>query len=79
MGFGASIIMFLLAYMLTQGPRVPKISLDGMGLLHIMWLFCRHPELGAQLDQVDQPTDHNLRAAGMVRVRLLCQQELNID
>lgn len=46
-----------------------------MGLLHIIWLFRSHPELESQLEQVEDPTDHNLRDAGMVRVQLWSEGE----
>ncbi|KAJ7635399.1 hypothetical protein FB45DRAFT_1057235 [Roridomyces roridus] len=46
-------------------------AIGGTGLLHAIWLYRNHPELEKLLDQVDNPTDENLRAAGMVRTRLV--------
>jgi hypothetical protein len=48
-----------------------NITIDGTGLLHAIWLYRNHPELSTLLDQVEHPTDENLREAGMVRVRLV--------
>ncbi|KAJ7195762.1 hypothetical protein GGX14DRAFT_700655 [Mycena pura] len=47
-----------------------NISLAGSGLLHTIWLFRNHPDLDVVLPQVDDPTDHNLRAAGMIPIKL---------
>ncbi|KAJ7198897.1 hypothetical protein B0H12DRAFT_1291944 [Mycena haematopus] len=48
---------------------------DGTGILHTIWLYRNHPELGRMLEQVEHPTDENLRAAGMVRTRLVANLE----
>jgi hypothetical protein len=42
-----------------------------LGLLHIIQLFQHHPDLAEILEQVEEPTDHNLRVARLVKVRLL--------
>ncbi|KAJ7038691.1 hypothetical protein C8F04DRAFT_1231865, partial [Mycena alexandri] len=69
-GLFASIVLFLLvAPQLLQSPG-GKSPVEGTGLLHIMWFLRNHPELEERVPQVDCPTDHNLRAAGMVRVAL---------
>jgi hypothetical protein len=46
-------------------------QLDGTGILHTIWMYRNHAELAAILEQVEHPTDNNLRDAGMVRVRLV--------
>ncbi|KAF8148724.1 hypothetical protein K438DRAFT_1989092 [Mycena galopus ATCC 62051] len=46
------------------------IAISGMGLLHAVWLYREHPELEKLLEQVVEPTDENLRRAGMVQMRL---------
>ncbi|KAJ6459305.1 hypothetical protein C8R45DRAFT_1031032 [Mycena sanguinolenta] len=46
------------------------VAISGMGLLHAIWLYREHPELEKLLEQVVEPTDENLRRAGMVRMRL---------
>ncbi|KAJ7840947.1 hypothetical protein B0H14DRAFT_3140379 [Mycena olivaceomarginata] len=45
--------------------------IDGTGVLQAIWLYRNHPELETQLVQVDNPTETNLRKAGMVRTRLV--------
>jgi hypothetical protein len=47
------------------------LSLNGTGILHAIWLYRNHPELETLLEQVEHPTDENLRAAGMVKTRLV--------
>jgi hypothetical protein len=54
-----------------QGMAEDDILIDGTGLLHTMWLYCNHPELETLMEQVDYPTDKNLREAGMVQTRLV--------
>ncbi|KAF8146399.1 hypothetical protein K438DRAFT_2093823 [Mycena galopus ATCC 62051] len=46
------------------------LPVNGTGILHAIWLYRNHPDLEARLEQVEYPTDQNLRAAGMVRTRL---------
>ncbi|KAJ7079920.1 hypothetical protein C8R43DRAFT_344838 [Mycena crocata] len=45
----------------------------GTGFLHAIWLYRNDPELKEILPQVDDPTEDNLRAAGMVRFQSLAQ------
>ncbi|KAJ7454393.1 hypothetical protein FB451DRAFT_1408310 [Mycena latifolia] len=74
-GLAASIALMLLSLpcsLLKHGAhddREPPI--DGTGTLHTIWLYRNHPELETLLEQVEHPTDHNLREAGMVRTRLV--------
>ncbi|KAJ7614555.1 hypothetical protein FB45DRAFT_1110374 [Roridomyces roridus] len=46
-------------------------KIDGLDVLQIIWLYRDHPELAAILEQVQIPTDVNLRRAGMFRVQLI--------
>jgi hypothetical protein len=46
-------------------------SVNGTGILHAIWLYRNHPELETLLEQVEHPTDDNLRAAGLVQTRLV--------
>lgn len=46
-------------------------ALDGTGILHTIWMYRNHPELAAILEQVEHPTDSNLRDAGMTEARLV--------
>ncbi|KAJ7794609.1 hypothetical protein B0H14DRAFT_2922762 [Mycena olivaceomarginata] len=70
-GLVASIALLLVALPFSlKNPNSEKASdvpLDGTGILHVIWLYRNHPEL----EQVGQPTDQNLREAGMVRTRLV--------
>ncbi|KAJ6450765.1 hypothetical protein C8R45DRAFT_1223984 [Mycena sanguinolenta] len=53
-------------------PKADKdIPIDGTGILHVIWLYRNHPELNTLLEQVEHPTDKNLREAGMFRIRLM--------
>jgi hypothetical protein len=45
----------------------------------MIWLFRNHPDLAEQLKQVEEPTDYNLRSAGMVRIQLLGDTEVAVD
>ena len=49
------------------------LPIDGTGILHTMWLYRNHPDLQELLEHVEHPTDENLRAAGMVRTRLISE------
>ncbi|KAJ7881471.1 hypothetical protein B0H13DRAFT_2345131 [Mycena leptocephala] len=45
-------------------------TVDGTGFLHAIWSFRDNPMLQQQLEQVDEPSEQNLRKAGMIRSRL---------
>ncbi|KAJ7790824.1 hypothetical protein B0H14DRAFT_3568457 [Mycena olivaceomarginata] len=51
----------------------PEIEtpIDGVGILQAIWLYRNHPQLETLLEQVDHPTEDNLRAAGMIRTTLV--------
>jgi hypothetical protein len=75
-GLAASIALSLLSLRFSIVSTSEKrsnedISIDGTGLLHAIWLYRNHPELSVLMEHVEHPTDDNLRAAGMVRTRLL--------
>jgi hypothetical protein len=61
----------VLAIRFMAGGRRAKTTLSGMGLLQTIWVFQHHPELSEILESVEDPTDYNLRAAGLVKVRLM--------
>ncbi|KAJ7189814.1 hypothetical protein GGX14DRAFT_580371 [Mycena pura] len=46
------------------------VPIEGTGFLHSIWLYRNHPELEALLEQVEHPSDNDLREAGMVRISL---------
>ncbi|KAJ7325382.1 hypothetical protein DFH08DRAFT_1085128 [Mycena albidolilacea] len=74
-GLAASVALFLLSlrYSLLSKSHKPETDnlIDGTGVLQAIWLYRNHPELETQLNQVDNPTETNLRKAGMVRTRLV--------
>lgn len=58
-----------------QGIRDDKdLPIDGTGLLQTIGLYRNHPELETLLEQVEHPTENNLRVAGMIRTRLVGTQ-----
>ncbi|KAJ7312466.1 hypothetical protein DFH08DRAFT_897062 [Mycena albidolilacea] len=74
-GLAGSIVLMLLSlqYSLLRihHENEQDLPIDGTGLLHAIWMYRNHPELELFLEQVDHPTDDNLRHAGMVRTRLV--------
>ncbi|KAJ7112154.1 hypothetical protein C8R44DRAFT_882549 [Mycena epipterygia] len=75
-GLTASIALLLLSFSNSFRHRVAEndsddVLIDGTGILHAIWLYRNHPELETLLEQVEYPTDDNLRDAGMVRVMLV--------
>ncbi|KAJ6491170.1 hypothetical protein C8R45DRAFT_928997 [Mycena sanguinolenta] len=79
-GLTASILLLLLSLphsLLSGGPTSDDddIQIDGIGLLHAIWLYRNHSELETLLKQVDQPTADNLPSAGEVRIRLVATRK----
>ncbi|KAJ7818542.1 hypothetical protein B0H14DRAFT_1371797 [Mycena olivaceomarginata] len=71
-GLAASVILTMLALASLRGRNEDDdLPVDGTGILHAIWLYRNHPELEILLEQVEHPTDENLRAAGMVKTRLV--------
>ncbi|KAJ6589714.1 hypothetical protein B0H19DRAFT_1304122 [Mycena capillaripes] len=74
-GLAASIILLIVSVQFLQfrgwGRMQGAEQIDGISLLHAIWLYRHHPALETQLKQVDNPTSINLRRAGMERVRLI--------
>ncbi|KAF7358089.1 hypothetical protein MVEN_00856900 [Mycena venus] len=74
-GLGGSVVLILLSLQhslpRTRHEVEQDLPIDGTGLLHAIWLYRNHPELELLLEQVEDPTDYNLRQAGMVRTRLV--------
>ncbi|KAJ7491828.1 hypothetical protein B0H11DRAFT_2228628 [Mycena galericulata] len=70
-GLAASIVLLLLSVPLSlfhaeANKDEQDIPMEGTGFLHAIWLYRNHPELDTLLEQVEHPTDDNLRYAGMV-------------
>jgi hypothetical protein len=72
-GLAASIALLLLSLpsSLFAAKDNSALPIDGTGILHAIWLYRNHPELETLLEQVDHPTEENLRDAGMVQTRLV--------
>ncbi|KAJ7763001.1 hypothetical protein B0H16DRAFT_1883883 [Mycena metata] len=70
-GLTASVILALLSLPSVILNKTPQkvVSIDGTGMLHAIWLYRNSPELETELEQVEHPTDDNLRQAGMVKVK----------
>ncbi|KAF8214817.1 hypothetical protein K438DRAFT_2138348 [Mycena galopus ATCC 62051] len=69
-GLGASILMCLMTVPYALSDSGSQLSVEKTGLLQIIWIFRRHTELNDSLPQVADPTDTNLRTAGLVTVKL---------
>ncbi|KAJ7204828.1 hypothetical protein GGX14DRAFT_569409 [Mycena pura] len=71
-GLVASLLLCILSVCLVPPSRDLRhwSAIDGAGFLQAIWLYQHHPQLDTLLHQVDDPTEENLRRAGMVRVRL---------
>ncbi|KAJ7822834.1 hypothetical protein B0H14DRAFT_3731117 [Mycena olivaceomarginata] len=74
-GLAISIALILLSLPFSIPCKHAKpeidIPIDGVGILHAIWLYRNHPQLETLPKQVDHPTDNNLRAAGMIRTTLI--------
>ncbi|KAJ7889426.1 hypothetical protein B0H13DRAFT_1888050 [Mycena leptocephala] len=74
-GLAISIVLILLAspsLFFHRGSTDEKdLSVNGTGIFHAIWLYRNHPELDTLLEQVEHPTDDNLRAAGLVQTGLV--------
>ncbi|KAF7367978.1 hypothetical protein MSAN_00863400 [Mycena sanguinolenta] len=75
-GLVVSIVLMAVSLPLLRGSvSDDNLPINGTGILHAIWLYRNHPELHRMLEQVDHPTDENLRAAAMVRTRLVGEGE----
>ncbi|KAJ7461339.1 hypothetical protein B0H11DRAFT_2312814 [Mycena galericulata] len=77
-GLAASVALLLLSLptslVNTGSGGDSHTPIGGTGILHSIWLYRNHPELEILLEQVEHPTDQNLREAGMVQTRLVGAQ-----
>ncbi|KAJ7192930.1 hypothetical protein GGX14DRAFT_479502 [Mycena pura] len=78
-GLAASTILLLISLQYLQfcSDLRDSVRIDGTELLHGIWLYRHHPELATLMEHVENPTNENLRRAGMVSVRLADRNELN--
>jgi hypothetical protein len=74
-----SLVMLMLSMRMTDGVhRMDSgMPIDSAGVLQIMWLTNRLRVLSDLVNDVEDPKEDTLRAAGMVEVDLL--QELKAD
>ncbi|KAJ7910800.1 hypothetical protein B0H13DRAFT_1876399 [Mycena leptocephala] len=70
MGLGASIVLLILAITFSARKSRSNHILTSLGFLQIIWVLEHHPALSEILEYVEDPTDYNLRTAGLVKVRL---------
>ncbi|KAJ7138314.1 hypothetical protein C8R44DRAFT_868620 [Mycena epipterygia] len=70
-GLAASIVLTLLSVSFCRNKAGSRLPISGSGLLHMLWLFRNQRDLHSILPPVEDPTDNNLRAAGMVPVKLV--------
>lgn len=72
-GLGASGALFILSLILMGRPRAtvlhPGLS-DTTGLLQLTWIVGQDPVIAERVADTDEPTDDNLRRAGMFEVNM---------
>jgi hypothetical protein len=66
-----TLLLLSLSFSLSGARDDKEIPMDGIGILHAIWLYRNHPELERLMPHVENPTDNNLREAGMVRTKLI--------
>ncbi|KAJ6488764.1 hypothetical protein C8R45DRAFT_1142866 [Mycena sanguinolenta] len=71
LGLGASTILLMLSMVFLPEVGTPQTLLARMGLLQVIWIVQHHPELQEILEEAQDTTEHSLRAAGLVKIRLL--------
>ncbi|KAF7367591.1 hypothetical protein MSAN_00822400 [Mycena sanguinolenta] len=69
-GLATSIALSWISLQYSVYHGVPRhaedVTVDGVGILHTIWLYRNERELEGLLKQVEYPTNKNLRKAGMV-------------
>ncbi|KAJ6568910.1 hypothetical protein B0H19DRAFT_1373327 [Mycena capillaripes] len=69
-GLAATIVLALVSLRFSLFHKISRdhedVTIDGAGILHTIWLYRNQPELQTILEQVEDPTNNNLRKAGMV-------------
>lgn len=69
-GLVASLALLALAVPLIRNPSGEDSRVTTGGMLQVIWLLRTHPEIQKIVCAVEDPSDKNLRTAGMVEVRL---------
>ncbi|KAJ6452069.1 hypothetical protein C8R45DRAFT_1083520 [Mycena sanguinolenta] len=77
-GLAGSVMLLILA-VIVCGTSIgtPPSCLQSMGLLQSFWVYRHHPELWEINDHLEEPTDRDLRATGLVKIRLLDARNYN--
>ncbi|KAF8841052.1 hypothetical protein BDN67DRAFT_967684 [Paxillus ammoniavirescens] len=72
-GLGMSVVLFVLAYILTGDAAHAQDTFtpDNMGILQLLWLFSRQPGVRESLYEVSEPLEDQLRKAGLVDVQAI--------
>ncbi|KAJ6488811.1 hypothetical protein C8R45DRAFT_1097163 [Mycena sanguinolenta] len=70
-GLVLSVVLMVVSLPLIRGFGSSNPPINGTGMLHAIWLYRDNPDLQRMMEQVEYPTNENLRAAGMVRTRLV--------
>ncbi|KAF9228112.1 hypothetical protein BS17DRAFT_805709 [Gyrodon lividus] len=76
-GLGMSVVLLVLAHILTgdaaraEGTFTP----DNLGILQLFWLFSRQPGIRESLFEVSEPSEDQLRKAGLVNVQVIDDNE----
>jgi hypothetical protein len=66
-----SLVLFITMAVLTKHiVDVNPVKVDSTGILPNMWMAYRCPQLHSLFSQVVEPTTDNLRAMGMVEMKL---------
>jgi hypothetical protein len=81
-GLAVSIALTLISLPLTvlhgRTGQDNNFLVDGAGMLHAIWMYRNHPELEMLLEQVEYPTEANLREAGMIETTLVGHSETTL-
>jgi hypothetical protein len=69
-GLATSVILLVLAVGLAGRSGANISAVDSVGILQLIWLLRGNSGIQERIAQVEQPSVHNLRAAGMFPVRM---------
>lgn len=76
-GMAASVALLLLAVPHLRQAVGHGHSLDGTGILHVIWLFRNNPEWAEVIPQINDPTEQELRAAAIMEVSVRGEETEN--
>ena len=71
-GLGASCVLLITALFLIQRGRLSetRLMLESTGLLQLTWLIGQEPTIAERIAEVEEPTQDQLRRAGMFDVQM---------